>query len=795
MNHIQKQLKQMLVLLLVLGTVPRLILAQNYNDYDAKKYWYYRTRLNNDFVKVGLNQGESLPIPERQYPSPKEIKMGDETSTLGIYIGVLATEYALLKKNNQNTSKVCYELFCALNAINRMDMFAEGVWGGTGSLNGFILKDDVYASFLTDNYAHFNYYNSSSNSAGQALDGNGNVITSPDAVDPKNLGSDNGFCLGGGVSRVNSDYKTVNQNPSGNKGGVSVNQDQYISMLIGLSLVNKFVDGAANWSNNVFPYETSNTTTSILQEAKNINSRIIGYFERTQFILFNPVTLTPIPSGSGGIAAPLSYAISEAANQISSNLVSNGGEGSFFFPMITGPTLIPHSGVYSLTPTPIAVGFPFWSALHYHATSGTSMDNAAFIANLNATCNCGWDPGINPFSGIACNNVLNTVCGTILGWLGLSTSVCTSISSVVCSVITIPIPGYTNHSYSGMLADVNGWSLQHALLLYQALNNTTDGTYGTTYMNTAATLLDRAPCTGPYNFGQANRPDYEWTSDSRIEHPDRREWYNDASGSKNSFPAAYNGIDYMLYYNLLALTSNSRPSPSVDLSDRIVTTTLPQNSYPYSCSGSSCTIGAFETITASNVITTNGNVAYRAGKTIHLTPGFSTQPSAIFHGYVSAFACGSNAYVRQANGGSDDKQDDAYGDMGLYPTHTVNYPAEPVVEAKAAPDYFEVEGSLLPHSSQKTVPAHVLMNEYNVQIFPNPNNGQFTLNMQLADGEQASYEVFDMVGKSLLKESNIVGSQNVVQKDITMPVDTKGFFIIRVLTSNGYSYTKKLVIH
>lgn len=29
------------------------------------KYWYYRTRLHNDFMKVGIGQGCSIPMEER----------------------------------------------------------------------------------------------------------------------------------------------------------------------------------------------------------------------------------------------------------------------------------------------------------------------------------------------------------------------------------------------------------------------------------------------------------------------------------------------------------------------------------------------------------------------------------------------------------------------------------------------------------------------------------------------------------------------------------------------------------
>lgn len=72
-----------------------------------RKYWWYKSRLNNDFVKVGLGDGESLPFNQRGFGSTSytnsipNFKIGDGTSTLGLYIAQLATEYALLKKNHE----------------------------------------------------------------------------------------------------------------------------------------------------------------------------------------------------------------------------------------------------------------------------------------------------------------------------------------------------------------------------------------------------------------------------------------------------------------------------------------------------------------------------------------------------------------------------------------------------------------------------------------------------------------------------------------------------------------------
>lgn len=130
-----------------------------------RKYWWYKSRLNNDFVKVGLGDGESLPFNQRGFDGPgftnsnPNFKLGDGTSTLGLYIAQLATEYALLKKNQQNTDKVKHELFCAMNAFDRLDYKAEGVWEyGSNSLNGYFIRDDTPKNFVRNNYDHFNYF-------------------------------------------------------------------------------------------------------------------------------------------------------------------------------------------------------------------------------------------------------------------------------------------------------------------------------------------------------------------------------------------------------------------------------------------------------------------------------------------------------------------------------------------------------------------------------------------------------------------------------------------------------------
>ncbi len=122
-----------------------------------KKYWYYKSRLNNDFIKIGLDSGESIPFNERRFKhnithnaDSREILAGDGGTRLGIYLSTLATEYKLLKNNNQDLSEIKHEIFCALNAANRIDYYAEPLRNSSHSpnLNGFFVRDDIPNYFV-----------------------------------------------------------------------------------------------------------------------------------------------------------------------------------------------------------------------------------------------------------------------------------------------------------------------------------------------------------------------------------------------------------------------------------------------------------------------------------------------------------------------------------------------------------------------------------------------------------------------------------------------------------------------
>ncbi|HSG67740.1 MAG TPA: T9SS type A sorting domain-containing protein [Bacteroidales bacterium] len=60
-------------------------------------------------------------------------------------------------------------------------------------------------------------------------------------------------------------------------------------------------------------------------------------------------------------------------------------------------------------------------------------------------------------------------------------------------------------------------------------------------------LLNMAPPEGPYNYGNGNYPNWEWSSTSRTIQPGRR------GELSTAFTGNYDGLDYMLYYNMYTL--------------------------------------------------------------------------------------------------------------------------------------------------------------------------------------------------------------------------------------------------
>ncbi len=142
--------------------------AQNVEQ-NLDKYWQYRHKLVTQYMLIGDQQGYSLPASYIN-PGLERMKWSDNTIWLGWYIGMLATEYHLLHNaryegyNDGDTARIAEnlnELYYALKAIIRLDSTAETsfTWNASCGIpnvrNGFFIRDDVPASY-TDSFPGYN---------------------------------------------------------------------------------------------------------------------------------------------------------------------------------------------------------------------------------------------------------------------------------------------------------------------------------------------------------------------------------------------------------------------------------------------------------------------------------------------------------------------------------------------------------------------------------------------------------------------------------------------------------------
>ncbi len=256
-----------------------LIISQT-NEQNLEKYWHYRYRLTHYFMVVGAGAGESLPADIRNLYNGGTLKWSESLVQLGYYLGVLATEYHLLKKNNQNTDQTLTELYYALNALKRLDYAADG------AENGYLIDDDV------DPYSfRINHQTELNNSIALT-----NYIPNSGEV-----------CK---IDTIQSDRSAASQ-------------DMLYNLLMGLALVNKYVDdGAAGTyfhdyisnSSGLFNFQiyTKSCVHSIVSYIQ--NSPFPSTFLGTHWQLTTPGGA--ISNGNGGNAKFFSYGVAQAGKFI-----------------------------------------------------------------------------------------------------------------------------------------------------------------------------------------------------------------------------------------------------------------------------------------------------------------------------------------------------------------------------------------------------------------------------------------------------------------------------------------------
>lgn len=288
-------MKQFLVSVGLALTVGGGLFAQN-DLQNLQKYWKLRNDFREKFVKIGSAQGESLParmlkptecidtyesnVDGTTYGITQygEIKWGDGMIRQGYYLGLLATEYRLLKDAGQDVTGVLNELYYALNAINRLDINAEFEQGLTydanfqPSLNGFYMREDIPEFFAQNNWGSTQLAARCVNSPHYKTN-NSSHLNQPG----------NGFFA------------------SGNSYQNSPSSDQFSSLLLGFSLIHKLVDA----SEFVQPPGEENGFY-IVGETQAIVDRMVNYLNEHNWMMID-VNGWPVNNGGGDVfyAAPM----------------------------------------------------------------------------------------------------------------------------------------------------------------------------------------------------------------------------------------------------------------------------------------------------------------------------------------------------------------------------------------------------------------------------------------------------------------------------------------------------------
>jgi hypothetical protein len=104
------------------------VLAQS-PELNAEKYWQYRERLLNEFMvsSEGNESGTNIPASIR-HKGRGQMRWGDATINLSNYMAMLATEYSVLKQQGLPVHETLQELHRALLAMERLDAKAPAFY-------------------------------------------------------------------------------------------------------------------------------------------------------------------------------------------------------------------------------------------------------------------------------------------------------------------------------------------------------------------------------------------------------------------------------------------------------------------------------------------------------------------------------------------------------------------------------------------------------------------------------------------------------------------------------------------
>ena len=477
--------------------------AQNVSiqDTNEEKYWLYRERLKK-FVYVSSNYDEAgTNIPaERISDDETTLYWDDGNGAFNHYLSVLATEYRLLKNQGKDYSQTIKELFYALKSFERLDKGAEPAFRPDHSskpdaLNGFFLRNDVNPDF-------WEKYKS-----GGSQSYFGQTIAAYDAALPNSL-------------------------------------DNCIHLLESFSLINALVDTETVDGNKVdFKKLARDNTYRIINNMQHPNEPIpvvdFPVLKKTYaytWYIKNTVTGEPVPmrfgSGLDGTMIYVSYGLKKAANRIlEADTFTEMKFGYEVCKLILSNPVSEYQLQLSakrkigILPLP---GIPYFE----YAFSIISPEKT-FTINLGM-----------PAIGITVSTDSKT-------WnIGQDDYKVRSLCATGNMDIVKKMNPYQVLFKKQMESKI--FKYEHFPLIWAVVTNNKSKVEDSN-KNYIKNLLDSAPAEGPYKFFKNNGfqyGSYEWSSTSRLV------WPESLGERNNKITGYFNGLDYMLLYNLYCLVTS-----------------------------------------------------------------------------------------------------------------------------------------------------------------------------------------------------------------------------------------------
>jgi len=732
------------------------LLGQNQVQ-NLEKYWKYRQELRDKFIVVSGNveePGVNIPAADIYYTTgkpklPPHVSWGDGNSNMSHYLSMLATELWLLKNNNQDYSTTLKELYYAMLAMERLDLYSEKNFrtqenkgnsvNPSTDINGFHSRDDVSQVFWDKYKNHFP------------------------------------------IGEFSSCYSRLDDEGDRKKGIYDISQDVTFHNMEGLALVAKLV-GTENVGSIPVTFQTNYIpnylTSKGIKSGNNVNfslwakdfiKRYIKLMQNsktrfaipTHWYLENPVTGNLVEDGNGDdgdMAMFYSRGVIHVGNAIVGEDLATY-EGLFgkdyskkVFKDLFEQHAIDLNDIRVQTfPVHIIPRDPISFAAFRIANGGQwlKVDGDFFIKKIILI------PDFYRVHSLAC--VGNASGASTFNYL------VNYMLTYNPHGVTYPNPNPTPNQRNNYYFPI----YEHFPLMYVALY---DPNYEVMGLNSPLynelqpyyeRLLNVAPLNGCRSNGH-----FEWSSSSRCVWPENL-------GKKSNENIQYSGLDYMMLHNLFYIAFHKCDYKTLYINQ----------SSPTAYRQSNVSYGIIET---SASILAN-NVTYTATNKISMKPGFSTAGKTNFSAKIQPR---NNSYkgnlykiVDFGNGGTL-KSFEIPEDIDMEELKAIILDLVPVPAAEEGDELLLASIA----GSENIVGLENAANEKtNIAIFPNPTKGVFRI--QLSQGTINAVEIKDIQGITVFKEDNLSENETVVD----FSAQPSGTYLVTITLPDKYARTFKII--